>query len=385
MTLDVAKLSGTVGFVDKRDQKFTKSSKVTIDNWRTVGGGGERDFDMWSTGLKDQPMPITAEFCPLYELLTPARLPNYADTKSLQKKRSLLEKATKDWLATNGTDLRSKLLRYGDKVGIELVVPGPTRVISSDAGTYVRTVRRQGAGSPKTQQWVLDDPAAPGSTKEVEAGRDVVLRSGATGRLLDAQAGSDHASTAATGWPARLTIRGARSACAGKSKLPATPSALIWPTVTSSACGAGGSSRKAMTKGSFSVRQIAKTPDSVSSRSARSIRPEHSGRSVGFQRAGDCGNDKSLNGQLNLNGVPEHDKDRPNQVRLRTGRLVELGRCVSVGFRRMRGRKPTQFRVLCSLVQGALQYTTGSVQDTALYWDKVHAREHEPIEVGRKL
>jgi hypothetical protein len=190
MTLDVAKFSGKAGFVDKRDERFTKSSKVKIEEVLMLGGTSKQDFDQWTATLDDQPMPVTSEFAPLYELLIPARLPN-ADPESLKKRKSLLEKATKNWLATNGRDLRPKLLCYGDKIAIELVLPGPTRVISSGGDAYVRTVLKQSARSPATLQWQLDDPKEPGSKKEIEAGRDVVLRSVATGKLLDAQAGSD--------------------------------------------------------------------------------------------------------------------------------------------------------------------------------------------------
>jgi hypothetical protein len=45
------------------------------------------------------------------------------------------------------------------------VVPGPTRVISSDTAAYVRTVGRQSAAGeplPQTLRWILVDPSAPG-------------------------------------------------------------------------------------------------------------------------------------------------------------------------------------------------------------------------------
>ena len=138
-------------------------------------------------------MPIEAKFLPLYELLTPVFLPD-ADRDSLTKKRTLLQQATEDYLASHGVDVRAARLRFGDHVALELEAPGRRRVISSEAAAYARTVDRPDLSDallPQSLQWTLVDPFALEIKGEVKAGRDVALRSVATGKFLDAQAGSD--------------------------------------------------------------------------------------------------------------------------------------------------------------------------------------------------
>jgi hypothetical protein len=199
LTLDRVKSNASATSVDKRSQKFTQSRSLTVGKVVYVGGYTQEYLDMWAMSVPDQPMPIEAKFLPLYELLTPVFLPD-ADRNSLKKKRALLQQATEGYLASHGVDVRPSRLRFGDNVVLELEVPGRRRVISSDATAYARTVDRPDLSDallPQALQWTLVDPLALDSKEEVKAGRDVALRSVATGKFLDAQAGSDQANY----WP----------------------------------------------------------------------------------------------------------------------------------------------------------------------------------------
>ena len=178
---------------DKRNQKFTQARSLTVGKVVYVGGYTQEYLDMWAMSVPDQPMPIEAKFVPLYELLTSVLLPE-ADRDSLAKKRDLLRQATEGYLASHGVDVRPSRLRFGDNVALELEAPGRRRVISSDATAYARTVDRPDLSDqllPQSLQWTLVDPFALDSKEEMKAGRDVALRSVATGKFLDAQAGSD--------------------------------------------------------------------------------------------------------------------------------------------------------------------------------------------------
>jgi hypothetical protein len=199
LTLDRVKSNASATSVDKRNQKFTQSRSLTVGKVVYVGGYTQEYLDMWAMSVPDQPMPIEAKFLPLYELLTPVLLPD-ADRDSLKRKRPLLQQATDRYLASHGVDVRPSRLRFGDNVVLELEVPGRRRVISSDATAYTRTVYRPDLSDellPQVLQWTLVDPLAPDSKEEVKAGHDVALRSVATGKFLDAQAGSDQANY----WP----------------------------------------------------------------------------------------------------------------------------------------------------------------------------------------
>src|SRR5271169_6474651 len=104
-------------------------------------------------------------------------------SRSAETGRSVASQITRDWANASSrvtrpsrrpsNDVRPSLLRYGDIIELELVVPGPSRVISSDTAAYVRTVGRQSAAGeplPQTLRWILVDPSAPGSKEEVKAG-----------------------------------------------------------------------------------------------------------------------------------------------------------------------------------------------------------------------
>jgi MAC/Perforin domain len=199
LTLDRAKNQASANSQDKRNQKFTQARSLTVGKVVYVGGYTQEYLDMWAMSVPDQPMPIEAKFVPLYELLTPVTLPD-ADRDSLKIKHALLQQATEGYLASHGVDVRPSRLRFGDNVTLELEAPGRRRVISSDATAYARTVDRPDLSDellPQSLQWTLVDPFALDSKEEVKAGRDVALRSVATGKFLDAQAGSDQANY----WP----------------------------------------------------------------------------------------------------------------------------------------------------------------------------------------
>ena len=184
---------------DKRSQKFTQARSLTVGRVVYVGGYTQEYLDMWAMSVPEQPMPIEAKFLPLYELVTPVFLPD-ANRDSLTKKRALLQQATEGYLKSHGVDVRASRLRFGDNVALELEAPGRRRVISSAATAYARTVDRPDLSNellPQSLQWTLVDPFALDSKGEVKAGREVALRSVATGKFLDAQAGSDQANY----WP----------------------------------------------------------------------------------------------------------------------------------------------------------------------------------------
>jgi len=193
LTFDRVKSEASAKTQDKRSQKFTQARSLTVGKVVYVGGYTQEYLDMWAMSVEGRPMPIEAKFLPLYELLTPVFLPD-ADRDSLTKKRTLLQQATEDYLASHGVDVRAARLRFGDHVALELEAPGRRRVISSEAAAYARTVDRPDLSDallPQSLQWTLVDPFALEIKGEVKAGRDVALRSVATGKFLDAQAGSD--------------------------------------------------------------------------------------------------------------------------------------------------------------------------------------------------
>jgi hypothetical protein len=193
LTLDRAKSQVSANSQDKRDQKFTRARSLTVGKVVYVGGYTQEYLDMWAMSVPDQPMPIEAKFVPLYTLLTRFFLPE-AGADSLTKKCNLLRQATEGYLASHGVDVRPTRLHFGDIVAIELEVPGRRRAISSDATAYARTVDRPEVSDellPKSVQWTLVDPLAPDSKGELKTAHDVALRSVATGKFLDAQAGSD--------------------------------------------------------------------------------------------------------------------------------------------------------------------------------------------------
>jgi MAC/Perforin domain-containing protein len=199
LTLDRVKSAASANSQDKRSQKFTQARSLTVGKVVYVGGYTQEYLDMWAMQVPEAPMPIEAKFLPLYELLTPVFLPD-ADRDSLKIKSAVLQKATEDYLASQGIDVRASRLRFGDNVALELEAPGRRRVISSAAAEYARTVDRPDLSNellPQSLQWTLVDPFALDSKEEVTAGRYVALRSVATGKFLDAQAGSDQANY----WP----------------------------------------------------------------------------------------------------------------------------------------------------------------------------------------
>jgi len=78
-------------------------------------------------------------------------------------------------------------------VPAEDLAPGPTgyrvKVVDFDASANV--AYKAEARYTSDDDWTLVDPFALDSKEEMKAGRDVALRSVATGKFLDAQAGSD--------------------------------------------------------------------------------------------------------------------------------------------------------------------------------------------------
>jgi hypothetical protein len=212
LTLDRVKSEASARSQDKRSQKFTQARSLEVGSVVYVGGYPQEYLDMWAMQVPEWPMPIEAKFVPLYELLTPVLLPApagidadgvplqpqpqavEANRESLKKKREFLKQATESYLAIKGVDVRKSRLHFGDNVVLELEAPGRRRVISSNAAAYARTVVRPDLSEallPQSLQWTLVDPVALDSKGEVTAGRVVALRSVATGKFLDAQAGSD--------------------------------------------------------------------------------------------------------------------------------------------------------------------------------------------------
>jgi hypothetical protein len=203
LTLDRVKSEASAKSQDKRSQKFTQARSLEVGSVVYVGGYPQEYLDMWAMQVPDQPMPIEAKFVPLYELLKPAFLPD-ANRESLDKKHDVLQQATERYLASNGIDVQKSRLHFGDNVVLELEAPGRRRAISSGAAAYARTVDRPdlSKGLPQSLQWTLVDPSALDSKEEVKEGRDVALRSVATGKFLDAQAGSDaQLGSEANYWP----------------------------------------------------------------------------------------------------------------------------------------------------------------------------------------
>jgi hypothetical protein len=192
MTFAIAKAGGTIGGVDKRSEKFTRSNKVSIDNIQYTGGTPQQFFDMWAMSVAEGPAPIRVELRPLYELLVPHFAPADGD---LDIKAKLLQAEIDDYIRSKGNDVRKAILQYGDQIVVRLQgVAGHECCLSAKTSNYVRTSQPSSPGEPGRDDflnWIIvhaDDPARRGDVRE---GDMVSLRSVRTGKYLDAQAGSD--------------------------------------------------------------------------------------------------------------------------------------------------------------------------------------------------
>jgi hypothetical protein len=181
---------------DTRESKFTKSSSLTVEEMKTVGGVFQDYLDSWASNVPNQPMPIEGEFRPLYELLSPLRvLDDAADEEEVSRltdKKTLLKAAIDIHLAHKGTDPKTSLLKFGDVVELELAVGDGRRILCADK-TRLKLVPEDDLtdSSDLPHRWVLMNPVgAVGKT--VETGSvGLLLKNEASQMLLDSQSGSD--------------------------------------------------------------------------------------------------------------------------------------------------------------------------------------------------
>ncbi len=186
-TFEAVKVTAGGGVQKQASNTFRNASSLSVEKVTFTGGDPQTSPDMWAPTVKHLPGPIQVQLQPLSSLMTGAAFP---DDHDLSARRSALEVATQNYLATQGRSVRQDVLAMGDVVRLVLVAPGHPRALAAGATFTSTTPYNADAATPDaTQAWIVKAAGGDAAAPSALATQKLCLTAQGTQTHLDAAAG----------------------------------------------------------------------------------------------------------------------------------------------------------------------------------------------------